>query len=97
MLSTVSDLSSGALSFWVTLNQYMSHTEKYGSNAKKILRNELDPKEKSFISKNTDTLKKSTAAFNEKRLQFGEITRKLDVRIRSLTVYDELLSEMNIK
>ena len=96
-LATVSDLSSGALSFLETLNHYMSGSDEYWNKAKGLFRKDVDPKEKSYISESTNTLKNKAAAFNEKLISFDEHTKNQNTRIKSLVVYDELLSELASK
>lgn len=96
-LSTVSDLSSGALSFLESLNHYMSGTDEYWNKAKGLFRKDVDPKEKSFVSENTNNLKNKAAAFSGKLNTFEELTRRQNARVKSLAVYDELLSELAVK
>ncbi len=96
-LATVSDLSSGALSFLESLNHYMSGTDEYWNKAKGIFRKDIDPKEKSFISESTNTLRNKAAAFNGKLNSFGELTRKQGARVKSLAVYNELLADLAAK
>lgn len=93
-LATISNLSSGALSFLESLNHYMSGTDEYWNKAKGLFRKDVDPKEKSFISESTNSLKNKAAAFNGKLNSFEELTRTQNVRVKSLAVYDELLSEL---
>jgi hypothetical protein len=96
-LATVSDLSSGALSFLESLNHYMSSTDEYWNKAKGMFRKDVDPKEKSFISESTNALKNRATAFNGKLNNFDELTRKQGARVKSLALYDELLSELSKK
>ena len=93
-LATVSNLSSGALSFLESLNHYMSGTDEYWNKAKGLFRKDVDPKEKSFISESTNALKNKATAFNGKLSSFEELTKTHNVRVKSLAVYDELLSEL---
>ena len=93
-LATVSELSSGALSFLETLNHYASGTDEYFNKAKGLFRKDVDPKEKSFISESTNTLKNRAAVYNGKLSSFDELTRKQSAQVKSLTVYDELLLEL---
>ncbi len=93
-LSTVSELSSGALSFLESLNHYMSGTDEYLNKAKGLFRKDVDPKEKSFISESTNTLKNKAAGFNGKLSTFEELTNKQNARVKSMAVYDELLAEL---
>lgn len=92
-LATVSDLSSGALSFLESLDHYMSGTDEYWNKAKGLFKKEVDPKEKSFISESTSALKNKAATFNGKLNNFDELTRKQNTRVKSMALYDELLSE----
>lgn len=92
-LATVSDLSSGALSFLESLDHYMSSTDEYWNKAKGLFKKEVDPKEKSFISESTNALKNKAATFNGKLNNFDELTRKQNTRVKSMALYDELLSE----
>jgi hypothetical protein len=96
-LAIVSDLSSGALSFLESLNHYISGTDEYWNKAKGVFRKDVDPKEKSFISESTNSLKNKAAAFNSKLSNFDELTRKQSARVKSLSVYDELLAELAVK
>lgn len=96
-LTTVSNLSSGALSFLETLNHYMSGTDEYWNKAKGLFRKDVDPKEKSFISESTNSLKNKAATYNGKLSSFEECTKTQNVRVKSLAVYDELLSEFAAK
>lgn len=96
-LATVSNLSSGALSFLETLNHYMSGTDEYWNKAKGLFRKDVDPKEKSFISESTNSLKNKAAMFNGKLNVFEECTKTQNVRVKSLSVYDELLSEITAR
>lgn len=96
-LSTVSELSSSALSFLESLNHYMSSTDEYWNKAKGFFSKDVDPKEKSVLSESTTALKNKAAAFNIKLGGFEDHTRSLNSRITSLAVYDELLSELACK
>ena len=96
-LATVSDLSSGALSFLESLNHYMSGTDEYWNKAKGIFRKDVDPKEKSFISETSSALKNKAATFNGKLNSFAELTQKQNTRVKSMAVYDDLLSELASK
>jgi len=96
-LVTVSELSSGALSFLEALNHYASGTDEYLNKAKGLFRKDVDPKEKSFISESTNSLKNKAAAYNGKLNNFEELTRKQGAQIKSLAVYDELLSDLAAK
>jgi hypothetical protein len=92
-LTTVSDLSSGALSFLESLNHYVSGTDEYWNKAKGVFRKDVDPKEKSYISESTNTLKTQAGRFNGKLKIFEELGKKETASVKSLAVYDELSLE----
>jgi hypothetical protein len=92
-LATVSDLSSGALSFLETLNHYVSGSDEYWNRVKGVFKKDIDPKEKSYISESTGTLKTQAARFNAKLKTFGELGKKETAGVKALAVYDELTVE----
>lgn len=92
-LATVSDLSSGALSFLETLNHYVGETDAYWNKVKGLVRKNVDPKEKSFISESTSNLKTQADNFNRKMKRFEELGKKETANINALAVYDELANE----
>jgi hypothetical protein len=92
-LATVADLSSGALSFLDALDHYMSSSDEYWNKAKGLFRKEVDPKEKSFVSESSSSLKSQAAKFNLKLKNFEEIGHKQAMKVKSLAVYDELMAE----
>jgi len=92
-LTTVSELSSGALSFLESLNHYVSSTDEYWNKAKGVFRKDVDPKEKSFISESTSSLKSQADRFNGKLKMFEETGRKQITAVKALAVYDELAAE----
>ncbi|BCS54316.1 hypothetical protein [Geobacter sp. SVR] len=93
-LAAVSDLSSGALSFLVALNNYVSGTDEYLNKLKGIIKKDVDPKEKSFLSENIGSLKGQADRFNGRLRTFEELNNKETAAVRSLAVYDELLVEL---
>lgn len=95
-LASVSDLSSGALSFLESLNHYVGSTDEYWNKAKGIFKKDVDPKEKSFISESTNSLKNRADHFNAKITSFKELGKKEAFGIKALTVYDELAAEIAV-
>ena len=93
-LATVSDLSSGALSFLESLNHYVSGTDEYWNKAKGVFRKDIDPKEKSFVSESTNSLKIQADRFNGKLKVFDELGKKETASVKSLAVFDELTAEL---
>ena len=92
-LATVSDLSSGALSFLESLNHYISGSDEYWNRVKGAFKKDIDPKEKSYISESTGNLKTQAARFNAKLKTFGELGKKETAGVKALAVYDELSAE----
>lgn len=92
-LSTVSDLSSGALSFLESLNHYISGTDEYWNKAKGVFKKDIDLKEKSFISESTNSLKIQADRFNGKLKSFDELAKKETASVKTLAVFDELTAE----
>jgi hypothetical protein len=92
-LSTVADLSSGALSFLDALDHYMSTSDEYWNKAKGLFRKEVDLKEKSFVSESSSSLKLQAAKFNGKLKNFEDLGHKQAMKVKSLAVYDELMAE----
>ena len=93
-LASVSDLSSGALSFLESLNHYVSGTDEYWNKAKGVFRKDIDPKEKSFVSESTNNLKIQADRFNARLKVFDEVNKKETASVKSLAVFDELTAEL---
>jgi hypothetical protein len=92
-LATVSDLSSGALSFLESLNHYVSGTDEYWNRMKGVFKKDIDPKEKSYLSESTNSLKTQAGRFNSRLKVFEELGRKETASVKALAVYDELSLE----
>jgi len=92
-LATVSDLSSGALSFLESLNHYVSGTDEYWNRMKGVFKKDIDPKEKSYISESTNNLKTQAGRFNSRLKVFEELGNKETAGVKALAVYDELSFE----
>jgi hypothetical protein len=93
-LTTVSDLSSGALSFLESLHHYVSGTDEYWNRAKGVFKKDVDPKEKSYISESTNNLKIQADRFNSKLKIFDELGKKETANVKTLAVFDELTAEI---
>lgn len=93
-LAAVSDLSSGALSFLESVNNYASGTDEYWNKVRGLVKKDVDPKEKSFLSESTNNLKTQANRFNGKLRHFEDITKKEAASVKSLAVYDELSAEL---
>ncbi len=92
-LATVSELSSGALSFLASLNHLVSNADDCWSRAKGILKKETEPKEKSYIRESMENLKTRADGFNKRLNGFDELGKKETASVKSLAVYDELEHE----
>jgi len=93
-LTMVADLSSGALSFLESVNHYASGTDEYWNKVKGLVKKDIDPKEKSFLSESACNLKSQADRFNGKLKSFEEITKKEAVSVKSLALLDELSAEL---
>lgn len=93
-LAMLSDLSAGALSFLESLNHYVSGTDEYWNKMKGVFKKDVDMKEKSFISENTNTLKIQADRFNGRLRIFEELGKKETASVKALAVYDELATEV---
>lgn len=93
-LTAVSNLSSGALSFLETVDQYVNNADEYWNKVKGMISKNVDPKEKSYLSESIKNLKTEANSFNGKLIFFESITGKEASHIKSLVVYDELLAEL---
>jgi hypothetical protein len=60
---------------------------------KGVFKKDIDPKEKSFISESTNTLKTQAGRFNSKLKVFDELGKKETASVKALAVYDELSLE----
>jgi hypothetical protein len=58
-----------------------------------VFRKDVDPKEKSYISESTNSLKLQAGRFNSKLKIFEELGKKETASVKSLAVYDELSLE----
>lgn len=92
-LAALSDLSAGALSFLESVNHYVSGTDEYWNKMKGVFKKDIDPKEKSFISESTSSLKTQADRFNGRLKTFEELGKKETAGVKSLAVYDELAAE----
>ena len=93
-LTMVADLSSGALSFLESVNNYASGTDEYWNKVKGLVKKDIDPKEKSFLSESACNLKSQADRFNGKLKSFEEITKKEAANVKSLALFDELSAEL---
>ncbi|MDQ5986136.1 MAG: hypothetical protein CSYNP_01855 [Syntrophus sp. SKADARSKE-3] len=93
-LSAVSALSSGALSFLTGLSQFANETNDYWNRAKGLVKKDVDPKEKNYLSESVQSLKSQAEHFNGRFTAFEELAQKETACVKSLVVYDELMAEI---
>jgi hypothetical protein len=93
-LAMVADLSSGALSFLESVNHYASGTDEYWNKVKGLVKKDIDPREKSFLSESASNLKTQADRFNGKLKSFEELTKKEAANVKSLALFDELSAEL---
>jgi hypothetical protein len=93
-LSAVSNLSFGALSFLTGLSQFANETDSYWNRVKGLVKKDVDPKEKSYLSESIYSLKSQAERFNGRFIIFEELSQKEIACVKSLVVYDELASEI---
>lgn len=97
-LSTTSELSFSALSFLVSLQQYLGSTDEYWQKTKSIVsRKEGDKAEKSALAGSIDGLKTRAEEFNKRLKIYDQNVGKALPLIASLVAYDELRQEMESK
>lgn len=89
-LAAVSDLSSGALSFLESINSYISSTDEYWNKAKGLIRKNIDPNEKSYLSESIYNLKGQANIFNSRLKDFEMLGEQETAAVKALAVYDEL-------
>jgi len=97
-LAATSELSFSALSFLVSLQQYLGSTDEYWQKTKNLVsRKDVEKAEKSALAGSIDGLKSRAEEFN-KRLKIYDLNvGKALPLIASLVAYDELRQEMESK
>jgi hypothetical protein len=93
-LSGVSDLSLGALSFLTGVSQFATETTGYWNKVKGLVKKDIDPKEKNYLSESINNLKSQAERFNGRFIVFDELAQKETAWVKSLVVYDELATEI---
>jgi hypothetical protein len=93
-LSAISELSYGALSFLTGLSQFASETNGYWNKVKEMVKKDVAPQEKGYLSESVLTLKSRAEQFNGRFTVFEELAQKEISWVKSLVVYDELAAEI---
>jgi len=93
-MAAIADLSSGTLSFLTALNQLSNETANYWNKVKGLVKKDVDPQEKSYLSASVSNLRSQAEHFNKRFTVFKELTQKETAEVKSLVVYDELAAEI---
>lgn len=97
-LSVTLELSSSALSFLISLQQYLGSTDEYWQKTKSLVsRKDVDKAEKGALAGSIDGLKSRAEEFNKRLNIYEQNVSKTLPMIASLIVYDELRQEMESK
>lgn len=97
-LSLTSELSSSALSFLISLQQYLGSTDEYWQKTKSLVsRKDVDKMEKGALAGSIDGLKSRAQEFNKRLKVYEETIRKTTPQITTLVAYDELRQEIESK
>lgn len=97
-LSTISELSTSALSFLISLQQYLASTDEYWQKTKSLLaKKDTDKAEKGALAGSIDGLKARTEGFNKGLNVYGENVSKTLPIITTLVAYDGLRQELESK
>lgn len=97
-LEATSELSSSALSFLISMQQYLGSTDEYWQKTKAFVsRKDADKVEKGALAGSIDGLKSRAEAFNNRLKVYGENVSKTMPLISSLVAYDELRQEIESK
>lgn len=97
-LLTTSELSASALSFLISLQQYLGSTDEYWQKTKSLVsRKDMDKAEKGALAGSIDGLRFRAEEFNKRLKVYDLNVGKALPLIASLVVYDELRQEMESK
>lgn len=97
-LVATSALSSSALSFLVSLQQYLGSTDEYWQKTKSFVsKKELEKTEKGALAGSIDGLKSRAEEFNKRLKIYDENVRKTTPLIATLVAYDELRQDIEAK
>lgn len=97
-LTATSNLSTSALSFLVSLQQYLGSTDEYWQKTKSLIgRKDAEKAEKGALAGSIDGLKTRAEEFNQRLKNFDENVAKILPLIASLVIYDGLRQEIEGK
>jgi hypothetical protein len=94
-LAATSELSSSALSFLVSLQQYLGSTDEYWQKTKSLVsRKDSEHSERGAVAGSVDGLKFKAESFNKNLKVYNEIVDKVIPLIAALVAYDELRQDI---
>ena len=97
-LATTSDLSASALSFLISMQQYLGGTDEYWQKTKAFVsKKEADKNDKGALAGSIDGLKQRAEEFNKRLKVFDENVNKTLPLIATLVAYDELRQDIEAK
>lgn len=92
--ASVSEFSSGALSFLTGLNDFAGETAAYWNKVKGLVKKETDAKDKNYLAESVKNLKTQAERFHGRFAAFDDLAQKETAGVKSLVVYDELAAEI---
>lgn len=97
-LTTTAELSTSALSFLVSLQQYLGSTDEYWQKTKAFVgRKDSEKSEKGALAGSIDGLKLKAEEFNKRLKVYDATVGKTLPQIATLVAYDELRQEIEAK
>jgi len=97
-LSTTSELSASALSFLISMQQYLGSTDEYWQKTKSLVsRKDVDKSEKGALAGSIDGLKARAEEFNKRLKVYDDNVSKTVPQIAALIAYDELRQDIESK
>ncbi|MBP1729313.1 MAG: hypothetical protein H6Q56_1686 [Deltaproteobacteria bacterium] len=97
-LATTSDLSASALSFLISMQQYLGGTDEYWQKTKALVgKKESDRNEKGALAGSIDGLKQRAEEFNKRLKVYDDNVGKTLPLIATLVAYDELRQDIEAK
>lgn len=97
-LTTTAELSTSALSFLLSLQQYLGSTDEYWQKTKAFVsRKEVEKTEKGALAGSIDGLKQRAEEFNNRLKIYDETVNKTLPQTAALVAYDELRQEIEAK
>jgi hypothetical protein len=97
-LAATSELSASALSFLISMQQYLGSTDEYWQKTKSMVsRKDAEKGEKGALAGSIDGLKQRAEAFNKRLNVYDENVGRTLPLIATLVAYDELRQDIEAK